>query len=175
MKLLSKLSNLFCKIFECERDNDAPKNLPKDFYRGLSFKDCLSGKYLTEAAFKFDPFGHNPDRDDNYRELSINWNDSQDALYVLLNQHKPFKEEKQFSVGYALLSVDEVRNVLRTQIANGDFNYERRPVKEDKDNDIAENPYHGNLLIDNNLDKNAIKIIQCTLANIATAGLTLRS
>lgn len=169
-KPLGNLLTKFCKIFKHKHD----KGYPETFYRGLSTKDCLSGKYITEMAFRFDSLGHNPERTDDYRELSVNWNDDSKSLDTLLNQRKPGKEDKQFSVGYVIMSLKEVRKALRIQIGNGDFSYERRPVAADPDADIEANPYHGNLLMKGNLDKNATKIIQCTLANIATAGLMLR-
>lgn len=54
-------------------------NTPERFYRGISTKDAISSEgYITEAAFSFDDFAKNP-RDDNYCELSVNWNDNEGA------------------------------------------------------------------------------------------------
>ena len=75
-------------------------NTPERFYRGISTKDAISSEgYITEAAFSFDDFAKNP-RDDNYCELSVNWNDNEGALLTLLSQKKPFKQEPQFKIGY---------------------------------------------------------------------------
>jgi hypothetical protein len=129
-------------------------NFPESFYRGLSSKD--------------------PVRNDNKRELSINWNDDLNSINVLLNQHKPGKTEKQFSIGYAELSLKFVNMTLLNFIKNGDFSFERKPIQEDESNGIVANPYHGNLLINKDLPKTIVKQVQCNLATIATSKLMLR-
>lgn len=171
MKLLEKFYILFCKAFKKKNANDYPAT----FYRGISDSGGVNGKYLTEAAFRFDEKGHNPERTDNKRELSINWNDNPNSLDVLLNQHKPGKTNFQFSVGYTEVYLEELHNAFKCQIKNGDLSYERRPIMANPSKDVAENPYHGNLLINGDLDKLVVKTIQCALASIASARLTLRN
>ena len=145
------------------------KEYPNDFYRGLSAKDNFTPEgYLTAAAFKFDSFCES--RGDSYCELSINWNDDEGALERLQTQRKPFTDQRQFRFGYAIIPVYLIRAIFKTHIENSEFSYERRPIPADPDLDIEENPYHGNLLLDNKLEKSIKKNIQHSLATIATQG-----
>lgn len=143
------------------------KEVPEDFYRGLSAPDQFTAEgYLTAAAFKFDAYCAT--RGDNYCELSINWNDDDGALETLLTQTKPFSDTKQFRFGYAKLPLSTVRMLFKMFMDDGKFSYERRPIAADPSKDIAENPYHGNLLIDNKIENSIRKNIQHSLATIGT-------
>lgn len=146
---------------------------PSEFYRGLSAKDNVTSEgYVTASAFSFDKYDES--RCDDYCELSINWNDDEGALHTLLSQHKPFKEEKQFKVGYAKLPISIIHSMFRQFIDDNMFAYERKPISANPDADIAENPYHGNLLVSKKLNSNIKKNIQYSLATIATSDVTLR-
>ena len=144
------------------------ENYPDEFYRGISSpNDITKEGYAMAGAFKFDEYDKDLREDDGFCELSINWNDEEEALKTLLEQHKPFKEEKQFKGGYCIIQKTLMDKVLKPYIDNNHFKYERRPIKQDADADISENPYHGNLLMDHQLDKNARKNIQHSLATLA--------
>lgn len=141
---------------------------PEEFYRGVSALDNISKEgYIGAGAFKFDNYNGNSRDNDGFCELSINWNDDDNALKVLLEQHKPFKEEKQFKAGYCKINRNCVELMLKQYIDDECFKYERRPIKENPDEDIQHNPYHGNLLMLNELDKNIKKNIQHSLATLA--------
>lgn len=141
---------------------------PEEFYRGVSSLENVTKEgYVMAGAFKFDNYDGNSRGDDGFCELSINWNDNEDAKKILLEQHKPFKEEKQFKAGYCIVKRAYVDQMLKPYISKGHFSYERRPVEENLSEDIQANPYHGNLLVHNDLDKNAKKNIQHSLATLA--------
>ena len=147
---------------------------PDDFYRGLSSKDTVTPEgYVTTAAFSFDKY--DATRGDNYCELSINWNDNEGSLQTLLLQHKPFKEEKQFKTGCAKLPLNIIQIMFKQFIDDNVFDYERRPILSDPEADIAENPYHGNLLMHKDLNTSIKKNIQHSLATIATSNVILRA
>lgn len=58
---------------------------PENFYRGISSKSFIgSDGHPDIQAFKFDDLP----REDSFREMSINWNDSDESLEILLNQKK---------------------------------------------------------------------------------------
>ena len=142
-------------------------NTPERFYIGISTKDAISSEgYITEAAFSFDDFAKNP-RDDNYCELSVNWNDNEGALLTLLSQKKPFKQEPQFKIGYCEIQKSQMKALFRAYMADSNFSYERRPIQADAENGIEKNPYHGNLLINKDASKGLRKNIQCGLATLA--------
>lgn len=64
----------------------------------------------------------------------------------------------------------EVRGANDRKISRrviGRFKYERRPIEARPEEDVHPNPYHGNLLMLNDLDKNAKKNIQHSLATLA--------
>lgn len=146
-------------------------DFPDEFYRGISSpNDITSEGYVTAGAFQFDPY--DPKRGDEYCELSINWNDEDEALITLLKQHKPQREDKQFKGGYCTTNRSYLNNVFKPFLDNGSFSYERRPIDPSEKNDFQANPYHGNLLMKNGLDKQVKKNIQHTLAFVA--GLAVR-
>lgn len=127
-------------------------------------------KSSQNKNYKFD---RNP-RSDDYCELSINWNDDEGALLTLLSQRKPFKDELQFKIGYCSIQKSMMRELFRPYMADENFAYERRPIQKDEENDIAENPYHGNLLLKKDASKALKKNIQCGLATLAAGSLKKR-
>lgn len=139
---------------------------PDEFYRGISSIDYITPEgYVSAAAFQFDPYDSL--RDDEYCELSVNWHDNEESLQVLLNQHKPMKEDKQFKGGYCTINRIALNNQFKLYMDSKAFAYERRPVEATAENDYQENLYHGNLLMKNTLDKQVKKNIQHTLALMA--------
>ena len=139
---------------------------PDEFYRGISSIDYITSEgYVSAAAFQFDPYDSS--RDDEYCELSVNWNDNEESLQVLLNQHKPMKEDRQFKGGYCTINRIALNNQFKLYMDSKAFAYERRPVEATEENDYQENLYHGNLLMKNTLDKQVKKNIQHALALMA--------
>ena len=137
---------------------------PDILYRGIGQKECIdSNGYITAAAFQFEDY---KDRPDQYCELSINWNDDEKSVERLKNQHKPFKDNKQF---FCCTFIE--RNMLdiffKEHKNNKIFDYERAPITADKENDIEENIYHGNLLLNKDISSQLKKNIQHSLATLA--------
>lgn len=139
---------------------------PETLLRGLITSSSVTPeRYVTVDAFQFQDFRKN--RSDNYNEMSINWEDSDEAVDVLLKQKKEGSEDPQFKVGFARMSMASIKDVLRPHISDKSFSYERKPVEG--------NPFHGNLLVVANLKGQIIKNIRYSLATIATADVHLRS
>lgn len=139
---------------------------PDTLLRGLITPGSVtSERYVTAEAFQFQDFRQN--RSDNYNELSINWEDSDEAVDVLLKQKKEGSEDPQFKIGFARMSFSRIKDVFKPHISDKTYSYERKPVDG--------NPYHGNLLADAKLSKQIVKNIQHSLATIATADVYLRS
>lgn len=129
-------------------------NFPDEFWRGIANKEFISQGHVLASAFQFDE----EIRVDNYKELSINWNDNAKALEKLLVQRKE-NGKLQFSGGAAKLSLSTVKQVLKSFIDENQFNYERRPVEE--------NEFHGNLLISADLNKQLRTQVSNGLALVA--------
>lgn len=147
---------------------------PDEFFRGLPNSDCLSPEgYVSEAAFRFANY-ELTNREDDKCELSINWNDSEDAIAKLLEQKKPGKDEFQFKIGYCTVSTSLMLSALKAFIRSGDFTYERRPVVGDAAQEIQDNPFHGNLLLTKNASNATRKNVQCALAAIASDTIVRR-
>lgn len=91
---------------------------------------------------------------------------------MLLDQHKPHKDDKQFKGGYCTINRTFLNNTFKAYMDSKEFSYERRPVEASEENDYQLNLYHGNLLMKNTLDKQVKKNIQHTLAFMA--GLAIR-
>lgn len=130
------------------------QGFPEEFWRGLANVDFISQGYVLAAAFQFD----DDVREDNYRELSINWNDDDGSLEKILTQTKA-NGKLQFSGGAAKLSLSMAKMVLKSFIDNRQFDYERRPVEG--------NDYHGNLLVSADLPKQLRSQISNGLALVA--------
>ena len=82
--------------------------------------------------------------------------------------------ELQFKIGYCSIQKSMMRELFRPYMADENFAYERRPIQKDEENDIAENPYHGNLLLKKDASKALKKNIQCGLATLAAGSLKKR-
>ena len=139
---------------------------PDTLLRGLITQGSVTQeRYVTAEAFQFQDLRNN--RSDNYNELSINWEDSDEAVDVLLNQKKEGSEGPQFKIGFARMSLSRIKDLLKPHINDKTYSFERKPIDG--------NPFHGNLLVDANLHKQIIKNIQHSLATIATADVYLRT
>ena len=150
---------------------DEVVDYPDSFYRGISTKDNITSEgYILSGAFQFGDY-NGKEREDDYCELSINWNDDEEALSLLLSQKKPNTDDFQFKAGYCILSLNDMKKMFRPYIINKDFSYERRPIEEDTENNVRANPYHGNLLLNKNVKKSVRRMIQDSLATLATSGL----
>lgn len=132
---------------------------PADFWRGIPNKDFISNSLVLANAFQFDDVS----RPDGKKELSINWNDCEEALTTALNQRKP-NGKLQFPAGVANLELAKVELFLSAFINQGLFSYER--------NEIDGNPYHGNLLITGTLDKQSRSLVSSGLALVAGTNIT---
>ena len=85
---------------------------PDTLLRGLITPSSVtSERYVTAEAFQFQDFRQK--RSDNYNELSINWEDSDEAVDVLLKQKKEGSEDPQFKIGFARMSLSRIKDVLK--------------------------------------------------------------
>lgn len=135
------------------------KDYPSHYWRGIANKDFICDYRLNAAAFQFDE----EVREDGFKELSINWNDSDEALTTVLNQKKE-NGKLQFSVGAAKLELSKTKQFLSAYIEREEFNYERRPIEG--------NEFHGNLLVKASIDKRTRALVSHTLALIADTNIT---
>ena len=139
---------------------------PNSFHRGISSPGFIDeGKYVNVQAFSFDKY--DPNRKDGFRELSINWHDSDESIRITLSQHKPYKSEPQFKVGFCSINLSEVEMCLKVFISDGFFDYERSPVVGCADEDVDDNPFHGNLLVKESTPAHIYDSIKNTLAVLA--------
>ena len=146
---------MFCNE---ESDGIVNKPFPECFLRGFNVKDCFTAELnVAPAAFQFG--NHTDERDDNYHEASINWEDNSDALTTLMEQKKDGTDDVMFKFGYARLPLNLVRMTLKSLIDRNCLAFERKP--------LAKNPYHGNILIPDQLKKPEKFMIQNSLAVIA--------
>lgn len=121
-------------------------------------KECFTAEQnIAIGAFQFSDFSKS--RNDNYLEASINWEDDDKAVIVLLEQKKDGTEEQMFKYGYVRLPLNLVRMTLKSLIDKEYLNFERKPLDK--------NPYHGNILIPVNIKKQERSMIQNILAAIA--------
>lgn len=141
--------------------------IPVECYRGLSSKDWVTaGGYITSAAFQFSDYKPCDRGDDGFCELSIQWNDDENAVINLLNQKKPKTDALQFKAGYCRIDIDQLKLVVKQYIRQKTFSMERRPINADEESGIQENPYHGNLLLHNSIERAVKKNIEHMLAGM---------
>ena len=129
-------------------------NYPQDFFRGISTPDFICNGVVVAAAFQFDK----EEREDGYRELSINWNDDEHSIEVLFNQRRE-NGKIHFKVGAVKMDLAFTKHVLKAHIDSQEFAFERREVEGNK--------YHGNLLIKANVPKSIQQLVTNGLALVA--------
>jgi hypothetical protein len=127
-------------------------SFPDNCLKGISVEDqLLQDGYIASHLFYFNK---QSDRDDDWCEQSINWDDDEHAIDFTLNQKKDGKV--QFRIGVAILPRDELDQINKRPTVNGILSYERRILKENK--------YHGNILIKNNVEVKKRKQIAAIIA-----------
>ena len=137
---------------------------PEEFIRGVPKKSdqfITPEGYPTQAVFLFDDYCK--ERNDGFQELSINWVDDEGAVEVLLNQINTRKGCIQFEGGYCRLSRLGFHS-LSVYFDNGHISYERKPIEGNPERGIQANKYHGNLLMKNEISRQAKINIQVALA-----------
>jgi len=123
-----------------------------------SLKGILNNSYIVEGGtvsshlFFFDD---KYIRDDRWIEQSINWQDDENAMTLTLDQKKD-DGTYQFKAGVAILPRKEIDRLINKPNVNGKLSYERQAIKN--------NPYHGNLLILNEIPKRIMKMWAAVLA-----------
>lgn len=164
IKLLRKLWILLWKISDVSENNQSC--YPGCFFRGIqNSTDIDANHYLKSSAFQF---GSQVRPDDKMKEMSIIWNDCDEALELLLNQKNKNGTGYQFEPGYATVELSRFTNAVITHLQDGLVSYERRAILEDKEKGLKANPYHGNILIHERASEQMRKNIQHTLATLAT-------
>lgn len=158
-KIIEQWQKRSCrKSSETKTESVIGRPLPDYFLRGFNIKECFSAELnVAPAAFRFG--NHTDERDDNYHEASVNWEDDEGALKTLLEQKKDGTEDVMFKFGYARLPLNLVRMTLKSLIDRDYLAFERKPLEQ--------NPYHGNILIPGDLKKPEKTMIQNNLAAIA--------
>lgn len=136
----------------------ANKPFPECFLRGFNTNECYTKEHnIAIGAFQFG--NHTDKRNDNYHEASINWEDDEGAVKILLEQKKDETNELMFKYGYARLPLNLVKMTLKSLMVKNYLNFERKPLEY--------NPYHGNILISGSINKQEKSMIQNNLAAIA--------
>lgn len=121
----------------------------KDFcWRGVSRKRFIDENgLLTFDALVFDKLDKT-NRTDNFLELSVNWDD----LNSLENLFQQKSENKVQFCAAGKIDIQHLKMCLKVLITNNTFSVEESP-KED-------NEFHGNLLMDANLESKIVKSIK---------------
>lgn len=127
---------------------------PDTFIRGIPNSNFMEEDFPN--AQLFNKFDENPEREDDYNEISINWNDDAGALQTIFNQKKKDSEEYQFKIGGAIMSRVELDRLKKKPQIKGKLAYERREVDGNK--------YHGNILLKKDTSKGLKNLIASNLA-----------
>lgn len=121
-------------------------------------KECFTAEHnVAIGAFQFGNFTE--ERNDNYHEASINWEDDEGAVTTLLEQKKEGTDEQMFKYGYARLPLNLVKMASNSLLTKDYLKFERKPLEH--------NPYHGNILISDTINRPEKTMIQNLLACIA--------
>jgi len=133
---------------------------PTNCIKGIPNSDFIKEGIVLPHLFYFSEQA----RDDDWKEQSINWKDNENAIKLTMEQRKE-DGELQFKIGVAIIPRDEIDRLSRLPTVNGVLSYERKPLND--------NPYHGNLLLKNNVSTILMKAIAAGLA-LAVAENRLR-
>ena len=132
---------------------DMKENFSESFFRGIIPSYYQNG-FLVPEAFHLDPV-----REDGFSEISITWNDDSEAFNVIASQRKEETGEIQFSAGISEIDRKEFEHYMKPQILANNVKYERKPTNS--------NRYHGNILVNNSLEKHIKNMIKGQLALLA--------
>lgn len=128
------------------------KDMPDFCIRGI-FKSSLitpEGDILADVFIPDDRT--KKDREDGGSEVSINWEDDEEAVKFTL---------KKYPNGVVRLAKTEIDRVNMAERANNDLSYERTPK--------ADNIYHGNIVFHNHLRPAKIREIAAVLATFCSS------
>lgn len=132
-------------------------DFPARCLRGIPRKEFVTPEgSLTTAAFQFQK---PPDRQDGWFELSINWEDDTQVVTFTLSQCRD-NGEHHFKGGVAAILRARIDEFIEQHDLLHRFSYERQP--------LPNNPYHGNLLLQQGVTKDTRRAIQGALATFAT-------
>jgi hypothetical protein len=121
---------------------------PSNCIKGIPHKDfLLEGGFVRPDLFNFDSKHL---RKDGWIEQSINWEDNETVIEFTLKQVKG-DGDIHFKAGVALIPTEELDRLKRRPSCKDKIAYERKRLED--------NPYHGNLLILNDLPKHVKKAI----------------
>lgn len=128
-------------------------NFPINSLRGILNNDYIveDGTVASNLFFFDDKYI----RDNRWIEQSINWQDDENAISLTLNQKKE-DGTYQFKAGVAILPRKEIDRLINKPNVKGKLSYERQPIEN--------NPYHGNLLLLNEIPKRTMKMWAAVLA-----------
>jgi len=107
------------------------KGIPSTEYLDSQFGETIVGAHL----FQFQDRGN---RTDGWLEESVNWEDDDTVIDRTLRQEKA-PGQKQFKGGVAIIARRDLDQMKMSGRFATVLDYERQPV--------ADNPYHGNLLL----------------------------
>lgn len=133
--------------------NNKEEHYPDKMLRGISTNKFVIGGVVTDEAFNLDPA-----REDGFCEISVTWYDEPEALNVLMTQRKS-TGEIQFSAGAVEIDRSDLNEKMKVHFLESRLSYERKPTYNNK--------YHGNILVNNNIDKQMKRLIKFGLATIA--------
>ena len=127
---------------------------PLTCIRGIPNQSFMEDDFPNAELFK--KFDENPEGTDDYNEISINWEDDEGALKLIMEQKKKDSDQYQFKIGGAVVSRTELDRLCKKPQVKGGLSYERREVEGNK--------YHGNILLKKNVTKAMRNLIASNLA-----------
>lgn len=126
---------------------------PNNCIRGIPNNDFLlpDGSIASHLFY----FKQEQVRYDQWIEQSINWQDDDSAIEFTLGQKKE-DGQLHFNAGVVIIPRDGIDSLNRLPAVHGMLSYERQP--------LADNYYHGNILLKAGLPKHTMKYIAASLA-----------
>lgn len=129
-------------------------------YPDNCIRGVLNDTFLVPGEEKAAPhlfyFDDAPERDDGWKERSINWQDDGQAIDFTLNQRREDDGEILFRTGVAVLPRARIDWLIRVQNVVGILGYERQK--------LPTNRYHGNILLRKDTSTTVMRMIGGTLA-----------
>jgi len=128
---------------------------PDKFLKGIPNSDKVDEDDAPTSDIFY--FTKNEERDDDFLENSINWDDEPESAEHILKRINLKKEndELQFKAGYAIMCRHQLDHLLTRPLMKGVVSYER--------NVLSDNKYHGNLLVLYSISKPKMKRIAATI------------
>ena len=132
---------------------------PSECLRGIPSDISIEeAEKIDRKIFRFTENKERPEELGKYKEMSVTWNDSDEAVRIISQQQSERRDGFQFPLGFVVIKRSTLDILKRDEAVK--LRYERYPIEG--------NEYHGNILISSEATKTVRRQAAAELAHHAS-------